>query len=177
MPQNVVGVQISEIFISFCENHYVISSIAKKKKVCNGAHKPQAVIIPSLIYHSLISFYRSISARLLKIYNKLQSLAFLSASVFRQQKQIVAIFLFVVVLWAYCLLEYKCTFFSWGIFKKEFQCPQLIVIINIVAKQLLVGKDEPQRQVLDASSNGNCSAFISFYREHLQQAFPCARQS
>lgn len=42
MPQNVVGLQISEIFISFCENHYVTSSTEKKKKpkkkVCNGTH-------------------------------------------------------------------------------------------------------------------------------------------
>lgn len=102
MPQNVVGVQISEIFISFSENHYVTSSIAKKKKkkVCNGTHKPQVInhspqviIIPSsLIYHSLISFYRSISARLVKISNKLLSLIFLSASVSRQEKQIITIF-------------------------------------------------------------------------------------
>lgn len=94
MPQNVIAVQISEIFISFCENHYVTSFLAKnkKEKVCNGTHKPQVIIIPSLIYQSLISFYRSISVRLLKISNKLQSLTFFSASVSSQQNQIATIF-------------------------------------------------------------------------------------
>lgn len=113
MPQNVFGLQISEIFISFCENHYVTSSTAKKKrkkKVCNGTHKPQVIIIPSsLIYHSLISFYRSTSARLVKISNELLSLIFLSASVSRQEKQIYNYLLFILV-WANCLLEFKCTF-------------------------------------------------------------------